>query len=245
MMTPRNRTALSPGDLPTVNAPSRPAAPARKPKGPFWTQVERHGFWKAAADASIRVANRFVFFQILKGVTIERPDPKFLKCDEKYRGEFISENVLRRLVANPASELEDPFLDRVMPRGDECYGFFSGEELAAYGWYSSQPTEVDAPGLKLHFNRQYMYMYKGYTHRDHRGQRLHAVGMTRALDAYVKRGYKGLVSYVAWHNTDSLKSCYRMGYKDFGNLYIVRIFGRYFFYNGAGCEKYGFRLARS
>jgi hypothetical protein len=228
--------------VPALPAVATPAAAKRK--GVFRSSMERHGFWKTFADSSIRFANRYVYFQILKGVTIERADPKFLKCDEKYRGEFIPNDLLRDLVANPENELDDPFLDRVLPQGDECYGFFQGAELAGYGWYSNKPSRVDVRGLLLHFDPQYMYMYKGHTHRKHRGQRLHAVGMTRALDAYVKRGYKGLVSYVAWENTDSLKSCYRMGYKDFGNVYIVRIFGRYFFYNGAGCEKYGFCLKR-
>jgi len=104
---------------------------------------------------------------------------------------------------------------------------------------------MDAKGLELHYDQSYIYMYKGHTHTAHRGHRLHAVGMTRALQAYLARGFKGIVSYIEWNNFDSLKSCYRMGYKDFGNIYVARIFGRYFFYSDAGCRKYNFRLERS
>jgi hypothetical protein len=36
-------------------------------------------------------------------------------------------------------------------------------------------------------------MYNGFTHVKHRGKRLHAVGMTRALESYLVRGNKGIL----------------------------------------------------
>ena len=60
------------------------------------------------------------------------------------------------------------FLDMALAKGDECYGFFDGEVLASYGWYSRRPTEMDAPGFEFRFDPRFIYMYKGYTHRDHR-----------------------------------------------------------------------------
>ena len=68
--------------------------------------------------------------------------------------------------------------------------------------------------------------------------------MTRALQAFLERGFEGLVSTVEWQNSDSLKSCYRLGYLDFGNVYGVRMFGRYFFRSGRGCERYQFSVGR-
>jgi len=207
--------------------------------------VDRHGLWKSCTAAAFNVANRFMCVRILKGVTVERPDARFTACEPAYRGEFIPERALRSLADNPANQMDQPFLDRVLPRGDECYGFFAGDALASYGWYSSRPSELDMPGLVLHFDPRYKYMYKGHTHRDHRGHRLHAIGMTRALAWYLARGYRGLVSYVEWHNVDSLKSCYRMGYNDFGNIYLARLFGRYLVRIGAGCQRYGFWLEQT
>src|SRR5213594_2643078 len=87
------------------------------------------------------------------------------------------------------------FLDDALPKGDECYGFVHGGELAAYGWYARSATSAD-PGLVLHFAPGYVYIYKGFTHDLHRGKRLHAIGMTRALQHYRSRGLKGMVSYV-------------------------------------------------
>ena len=211
----------------------------------FRRDIERHGFWKASTTAAFDVANRYVCLRILKGVTIDRPDPHFTACDAEYHGEFIPEHTLRALAENPANEMDQSFLDRVLPRGDECYGFFAGNALASYGWYSSRPSELDLPGLVLHYDSHYKYMYKGHTHRDHRGHRLHAIGMTRALAWYLTQGYRGLVAYVDWHNADSLKSCYRMGYRAFGNIYLTRLFGQYLVRIGSGCRQYGFWLERT
>lgn len=207
--------------------------------------IGRHGFWRASTAAAFDVANRVMCVRILKGVTIERPDPRFTACEPAYHGEFIPESRLRSLAGNPANEMDQSFLDRVLPRGDECYGFFAGDALASYGWYSSRPSELDLPGLVVHFDPRYKYMYKGHTLRDHRGHRLHAIGMTRALAWYLAQGYRGLVAYVEWHNADSLKSCYRMGYNNFGNIYLARLFGRYVVRIGAGCRQYGFWLERT
>jgi hypothetical protein len=226
-------------DVVTSTAPRRDRFDALR------CDIERHGIWKASTAAAFDVANRFMCLRILKAVTIERPDSRFTACEPAYRGEFIPESTLRSLANNPANEIDQSFLDRVLPRGDECYGFFAGNALASYGWYSSQPSELDLPGLVVHFDARYKYMYKGHTHHDHRGHRLHAIGMTRALTWYLARGYRGLVAYVEWHNADSLKSCYRMGYRDFGNIYVTRIFGRYFVRMDAGCRQYGFRLERT
>jgi hypothetical protein len=142
----------------------------------------------------------------------------------------------------PQYEISKKFLDRALAKSDECYGFLHGNVLASYGWYSNKPTEIEPPDLVLHFDNQYTYMYKSFTHIDYRGQRLHAIGMTRALDAYLARGHKGIVSYVEWNNFSSLKSCYRMGYTDFGNIYVARLFNRYLFHSDAGCRRYAFGL---
>ena len=88
-------------------------------------------------------------------------------------------------------------------------------------------------------------MYKGFTAADHRGKRLHAIGMTRALQAYLQGGYRGIISYVEWDNFGSLKSCYRMGYRDFGHIAIGGWSKQYVLYHDAGCRKYAFFLERT
>jgi hypothetical protein len=207
--------------------------------------IKNFGFSKTLVDIGIRAANRVIPFKVLKGVRIETVDPSFVECDPRFRGLFLDEPLLRQFSADPKNELQPEFLDDALAKGDECYGFVVGSDLAAYGWYSRKPTRLDLPGLQLSFSDRYVYMYKGFTAHRHRGQRLHAIGMTRALEAYLARGYRGIVSYVEWNNFVSLKSCYRMGYGDFGNIVIAGIGGRYVCRHDAGCRQYGFRLQRN
>jgi hypothetical protein len=111
------------------------------------------------------------------------------------------------------------------------------------GWYSNKPTQV-SDELVLHFDRAWMYMYKGYTLKSHRGKRLHGVGMSRALCAYSERGFRGLISYVNSTNFESLRSTERMGYRIFGDVYIAKAIGRAVTWSTPGCAAYKFRVER-
>ncbi len=201
-----------------------------------------------AYHLSLRTINRLVFFRILTCLVTTAVDTKFLSGEPRYTGGFLDADELERYAGDDRCELPRDFVHRALARGDECYAVRDGDVLAGYGWYSNRPTAVfDSPDkggedLRLHFSHRYTYMYKGYTHPDYRGQRLHAIGMTRALDAYRRRGFEGLVSCVESDNYASLKSCYRMGYKDFGRIRVAKLFGRYVIHCSPGCRAYDFRL---
>ena len=119
--------------------------------------------------------------------------------------------------------------------------------VTAFGYYAwdkvrSRSADGRVPELVLHFAPGYVYQYKGFTVPAHRGQRLHAIGKTRALRHYLSKGYRGLLSYVESTNFESLKSNDRMGYETFGSIYVVRLFGRYLAFSTPGCRRYQFRL---
>jgi len=206
-------------------------------------QVRRHGMGHTLYDVALKTINRAVLLKILRGVRIERPNPAFLECPERYTPMFLPEKMIRHFARDEATGMSATFVAEALSKGDECFGFLEGETLAAYGWYSSRPTRIDPPELVLSFGGGYVYMYKGFTGQRHRGQRLHAVGMTMALRHYLSRGFSGIVSYVESNNFDSLKSCGRMGYVQFGSIYVVRIFGRYLTYSSPGCRRYHFHVA--
>src|SRR5712691_3161667 len=204
--------------------------------------IDTFGVTRTAFDLALRAINRVVLFRVLRGVVIERADQRFLQCDERYRFGRLEEPALRKFATRPEYELSDEFLREAFARGDECYGFLDDQVLAAYGWYARRPTPLDLPALTLHFSDQYIYMYKGFTHPAHRGQRLHATGMTKALALYLSHGYRGLVSCVEAANFGSLRSCYRMGYADFGTIAILGLGGRCLVCASAGCRPYDFRV---
>jgi hypothetical protein len=206
------------------------------------SNVEHFGVRHSFYDLVYRARNRVVPFKVLKGVTISRIDPDYLSCDARYRCFFLEPERVRALGRDSANAMPPEFLDEALGKGDECFAILDGEQVASYGWYATTPTAIDPPDLRLHFSAQYVYMYKGFTHPKYRGQRLHAVGMTRALESYQGRGYKGLVSYVEANNFSSLKSVYRMGYTEFGRLTLIRLAGRYITRASRGCRAYRFRV---
>jgi len=203
--------------------------------------LARHGATRTAFYFALKALNRVVLIRILRGFHIEDPDPAYLGVPEGYRCGFLDERTLAGCCGREEYELTEEFLRRALGKGDECYGIVAGGTLVAYGWYSKTATEV-TEGLRLSFDPRYIYMYKGFTHPQHRGRRLHAIGMTKALEAYRQRGHRGLVSFVDADNFDSLKSVHRMGYRCFGSLFVVRILGHYLSLATPGCKEYGFGL---
>jgi hypothetical protein len=205
-------------------------------------RLERHGLWHTLYAISLKSLNSVLVLKILSGVYVERPDASFLSCPENYTAGFLTASELREYASDPQTELSNAFLDEALPRGDQCYAIRDGRMLAAYGWYSFGSTPLGLSDLVLNYHPQYVYMYKGFTDTRYRGQRLHAIGMSRALAHYLSSGYKGLVSYVEADNFDSLKSCFRMGYGVFGSIYVTRLCGSYVTFSSPGCKRFLFRL---
>ncbi|HYV20131.1 MAG TPA: GNAT family acetyltransferase [Verrucomicrobiae bacterium] len=196
-------------------------------------------------DLALKATNRVVLLKILKCMAIERINPVFADCPEPYRAMFLGAPMLREFCRDPANDLSESFLEEALAKHDECFGILAGDSLAAYGWYSRGPTPIDPPGLVFHPGDRSVYMYKGFTHLDHRGRRLHAIGMTMALQHYLNRGFKGLVSYVESNNFSSLNSVRRMGYGIFGTISVLRPFGVTVTHASPGCRARGVRLSRA
>lgn len=208
--------------------------------------VNKHGVKATLYHAAYRAANRVAHLAVWDAlaITLERVDPSFLADPQRASGRMVDPESLRPYVARPDSMLTDAFLDEAGAKGDRCYAFFHGNVLASYGWYTSRPTRVHeiSDDLVLHFDPAWVYMYAGYTHPDYRGRRLHAVGMSAALEALTREGKKGLVSYVDASNDASLRSCARMGYETFGRVMILEVAKQYVCHASAGCAAYGFSV---
>lgn len=206
-------------------------------------KIRRHGVARTLYEAAVKSLSAIADFKILRGVFVDRPDPAFLEC--RYETRILRDAELREFARDPVNEMSPEFVDEAIARGDQCYAICDGPRLAAYGWYAFGETPIGIPGLVLRFSPGHVYMYKGFTHEDYRGQRLHAIGMTLALRHYLAAGYRGIVSYVESTNFDSLKSCYRMGYAVFGTVYVVRGPAGYFSFSTPGCRRYAFRVAHA
>ncbi len=204
--------------------------------------ARNHGTGPAAHDFAIRSVNKCLYYQIMQCLVIDAVDHRCLTLPPNLRFAKLTQNELLSFSKLPENELTTKFLSEAFAKNDECYAILEGDTLASYGWYSRNPTVTNSEDLVLHFDPQYVYMYKGFTLKRYRGQRLHAIGMTRALEHYLSRGLNGLVSYVESNNFDSLKSCYRMGYRNCGRIRVMRLAGKYRVSAQPDCAPYGLTI---
>ena len=204
--------------------------------------IKRHGLGSYLFRFLYRLLGRTIGFKALRGVLLTKDtvDPVYLEDHPELQGHAVHGSDLKLLVDDQV-KLPAPFIDTSIERGDWCYLFRSGNNIASYGWYASQTCPV-LDNVSLHFSSHYVYMFKGFTAPEHRGQRLHAYGMAHALEEAIKNGYKGLVSYIEADNAPSLKSSLRLGYDIFGTCFLFRIFGKSFTLRTPGCRQYGFYL---
>ena len=189
-----------------------------------------------------RLANRLV--QVLKGMTatVDGIDQTLLDA-KHFDTHFATRDELIAALSDAelAEEMTGDFVDQAVSRGDQCYVIYDGPKLVSLGWYSNHPTHL-SDELTLSFDRSWMYMYKGYTLRSHRGKRLHGIGMTKALYTYTERGARGLIGYVRSTNVQSLRSAENMGYRTFGEIYIAKAIGRPRIWATRGCAAYDFKV---
>lgn len=217
--------------------------------------VTQHGVGATLYHAAFRAANRVAQVAAWNAIVVT-PDTlnhAFLGRtipSQRYQGRLLDAVEMRPYTtASPLGsdcELTQAFLDEAIEAGDRCYAFFEGDSLVNYSWYTGRPkrlTEI-SEAHELRFDPTWIYTYNGFTHASHRGNRLHALGMSAALEQLTKSGHRGFVSYVDSANLASLKSCARMGYAVFGHVALLKMGRGYVFASSPGCKKYGFRVAK-
>jgi hypothetical protein len=231
-----------------VASPRRPERACRL-SGPWFRLVcqdfarERRGFGlgNTLREFAFRAVRYVVSFRVLRAMYLPAPVGRFTECPPGFTGRFLAHETLRDLAMDPQYELPPDFVGEALAKGDACYGIVAGDHVAAYGWYAHTPTKI-ARDLWLHFDPRYVYRYNGRTLPPYRGRRLHAISMARTVAAWQAQGYRGLVSYIEVNNLSALKSVYRLGYVNFGRVFILRIFGWPLVLNSPGCVAFRFRV---
>lgn len=127
---------------------------------------------------------------------------------------------------DPENDLEPEIVARAADTRNTCFAALDGDRLAAYGWYARDWIEPEhCYGFGLRMPPHVAYMYKGFTHPDYRGLRLHGIAMGLALRELSTQGVTALISTVEWTNEASLRSCDRLGYRRLGAVAKARVAG--------------------
>lgn len=208
--------------------------------------IQSLGLYNFIIHLFVRLFSKLTYSNVLVGMILseESLDPKYLEVDSRYSCRFLSNEEVYLYSQNPENDLPLEFVDQALKNSDLCYAILDGSKLASYGWYTNCAA-IFIPELRLHFNKEWIYMYRGYTLPAYRGQRLHAVGMARAMKSFVERGFNGLISYVEASNFNSLKSVYRMGYQQIGKIIVVKFLSKYLSLSSGKCSNYGLCLKDS
>jgi len=215
--------------------------PWRNPDDAVAMKTARHyGLLASLVFLACACMKRMVYFKVLKGMTLtlDTIDIRCLQPHQKYSGEIVAGDAIRSLISH-GSDVSPDFVECAIGRNDWACVFWDGQHLVSSGWYSNQSVPIDEY-FSICFSKDYTYMYKGFTHSDYRGEKLHAYGMASALSAVVRGGKNGLISYVEIDNFASLKSCDRLGYKIFGTCIVLRILGKSFVMTTPGCKRFEF-----
>jgi hypothetical protein len=205
-------------------------------------RVARHGWWNTVVWAALRLATSFFGLRVLRGLAVETIDPACSAGATGYAHGFAMPRAVRRFAADSANEMSPFFVADAMARGDRCYAVCDRLSPLSMSWYSTRPTRVGLGDLVLYFAPRYVYVYKGYTQPSHRGRHLFAAGVSHAFGHYAAKGARGFVSYVESTNLQSRKGLERMGFRVFGSIFVVSLFGRHFTFATPGCEAFQFRL---
>lgn len=216
----------------------------------FCATWARFGARAALQDVVYRAACKVTEVTMLRALrlTTDTLDTSYLAVGSEHRWGFLDRRTLLRAIArDERSTLDAAFVEQALSRGDRCYGALDGDRLATYAWYSTRPTAVTviADDVLVHFDPAWAYAYRAFTPPAYRGRRLHAAGMARALAAHVAAGHAGLACLVQSSNFAALGSSYRLGYRDVGQLFCVRIGDRRHFHATRGCVKHGFELRQA
>lgn len=203
-----------------------------------WREIQRFGARDALAAKALRVLDRKIHIELWRALAVTTPRPELSQVPPGHTAGFLDEATIRRFSRDPAYDLSDAFVDGAFAAGDRCHGIMRGETLVSYSWYSRIATPLDDEVL-LHFDPRWVYMFKAFTHPDHRGRKLNGVNITLALARYRAEGAAGMLSYVNASNLASLRSSHGMGQEDLGSLYVLRVLGRCFIHPDKGCVKHG------
>lgn len=186
-----------------------------------WSHVrEQNGLRSACEWLGERIGSKVLNLGVAEVIWLDA-DKVLLQGEPpagfEYR--FLTPDDVQRFVS-PENELNESHVTRIAAGHDLCFAAIQGERLAAFGWYALDCIEGEhCDSVALSFPQNVSYMYKGFTHPDFRGQRLHGYIMRMALEQLAReRGITALVSTVSFVNWPSLKSCDRLGYERLGRL---------------------------
>jgi hypothetical protein len=188
----------------------------------------RFGAPAAALHLLHHVVNRFVFFDCLEVIVLERRDLRPLPAEQQARfsSRLATRDDLVQLHAQPGWDIGSDKL-RAFDQGDQCVLSLIEGRIAGYTWVHALGRPELIAGLQLRLPDRYLYNYAGYTAPEFRGAGLQSMRHHSVLEQPDWRERHGLVGYVRWINYPSKKGQGRSGYRKVGSIWLLGSHRRY------------------
>jgi hypothetical protein len=184
--------------------------------------TSRFGAFKTFRHASFRLINRFLYFDCLHIIVLDRSK---LKPFDPANGHKLSAKVA---TLEDLKEMEKQGCWNIRQRkigyfnqGDTCLLSYVDDKLAGYTWAHASRCPEFVAGLRLSVPDEYLYNSSGFTHPDYRGYGLQSFRHHELLKVHRWRSKKGLLGFVVHTNYSSRRGQQKGGYKKIGNVYVI------------------------
>ncbi len=185
------------------------------------------GFLATVRWALYRLAQCFMTLDVSRLVWLDGSSARFSEpTDPRLVFRFLTPEDIRKFSEDPTNLLDPSFSDRLAKGEHSCFAAISGDQLAAYAWFS--PHAVDAEcnqgrhkntGVDFSYPDHVVFMYKGFTHPEFRGQGLYGMVNGLAVRRLADRGITHILSTMDWTNDAARRSCHRLGFTELGLVF--------------------------
>jgi hypothetical protein len=190
-----------------------------------------------------RLVNRFTRLRIFRMAILDTSVPLESQLGQlsAYRHGLFTPAELEPYADDPENDLSREFLDYAAGQGDSCNAVFEGDKLVSYCWNSDKPTLIEGD-LHIEFRGGYVYRYKEFTRRSHRGRRLSSYARAESLRQFAARGLRGYDGYVEDYNFVSYRALQRAGHLFPGFIVVLGKSPLPWIWHSPKAREWGFRV---
>jgi hypothetical protein len=182
----------------------------------------RFGSVKAFKHAVFRLINRFLYFDCLHIIVLNRENLRPLNHGNTHKlsTKFATLEDLKEMERQGCWEIQQRKID-FFNQGDTCLLSYVDNKLAGYTWAHTNGCPEIVPGLRLSVPNQYLYNFAAFTLPEFRGYGLQSFRHHELLNHPQWKNKKGLLGFVIHTNYSSRKGQDKSGYTRIGNVWLI------------------------
>ena len=182
----------------------------------------RFGAAKTLRHAAFRFINRYLYFDCLHIIVLDRDNLRSLDPAKTHRlsSKIATLEDLKEMEEHGCWHIHQKKFE-LFNQGDSCLLSYVDNKLAGYTWAHTLGCPELVPGLRLSVPYEYLYNFAGFTHPDYRGYGLQSFRHHELLNHHQWKDKKGLLGFVIHTNYGSKRGQEKSGYKRIGNIYVI------------------------